>query len=124
MDVRGPFAPLFCVIGERAFDLGNDFSWRDCDHTGIGFNDQAGVAFLLAGNHVVDDHWTPGGDRLLHSRAAGFPDEQMAFVQHPRKLVCPSNNVCGMAICRRLDCRPEVVSAAERYRKMDMKLYE
>src|SRR5207247_8542545 len=107
------------VTGEGAFALCDGVAWGKRDHAGIGFDDQAGIAFLLTRNDVVDDHWTGGGNRFLDGRATGFADEQMAFVEHPREFIGPPNDPYWTTICRPFDCRPEFISAADRHRKID-----
>src|ERR1044072_9453189 len=76
-DIRRPFAPLFCVVSKRALHLRDHVSRRICDHARIRLDDQPGIAFLLTGNDVVDDHRTAGGDCFLHPGPSSFSDQQM-----------------------------------------------
>src|SRR4029078_1031575 len=57
-NVAGPFPPLFCAVIKRALHLSDNFLWRLGYRPRIRFDDQAGIAFLLARDHVVDDHRT------------------------------------------------------------------
>ena len=66
----------------------------------------------------------PASDRFLHRRATGFPDEQMAFVQHPREFIGPANDLCRGTVCRRFDSRPKFIGTANRRRQIDAKRSE
>ena len=71
---------------------------------------------------MIDDHRTAGRNRFLHRRASGFPDEQMTLVQHTRKLVGPADDLRGMTIYYRFDCRPDFITTPDRYGEIDAKI--
>jgi len=98
---------LFCIIGKCSLNLRNDLSRRAGDHARVCFDNQARIAFLLAGDDVIDDHGTSGRDCFLNRCPAGFADKQMAGPKHARKLIRPADDVdlaitdCGF------DCTPQ-----------------
>src|SRR4029077_1393605 len=122
-DICGPFAPLFCVVRKRALHLHDDFSRRICDRARICLDDQPGIAFLLPGDDVINDHRTGSSNRFLHRRASGFSDEQMALVKHTRKVVGPANDSCPVPD-RGFDLRHEPVGTADGYGEIDTQVGE
>ena len=59
------------------------------------------VAFLLAGNDLVDNHRAARGDGFLHGRAAGLADDQM--VRH-HQFAASDSSSRGCARGRRYSC--------------------
>ena len=76
-EVFMPLRPLRGFFGEGVF--------HQLGHLAVFFRnraqaetpDQFGVAFLLAGDDLVDNHRAARGDGFLHGRAAGFANDQM-----------------------------------------------
>ena len=83
--------------------MSNDFVVRKRDRAGVGFDNQARVAFLLAGNDVINDHRTSRRDCFLNRRAAGFGDEDVIFTKQSRHFVGPAVNVDLAIACGTLN---------------------
>ena len=63
--------------------------------------DQFRVAFLLAGNDLVDDHRATRGDGFLHGRAAGFADDEMMRHHQFGHLVRPAEHPHAVGLVAR-----------------------
>ena len=83
-------AALFAKTDSHGRD---DVGVADGDGAAVRFDEKPRVAFFLAGDDVIHDHGTAGGDRFLHGGAAGFADEEMAGAQKPRQLFAPADNL-------------------------------
>ena len=122
-DIRGPFPPLFCVIGKRTLYLCDDLPRRICDHTRIRLDDKPGVAFLLPGDDVIDDHRTASGNCFLYRRTSSFSDEQMAVVKNARKFISPTNYLCLVSCCG-FDLRHERIGTADGHGQINTEVGE
>ena len=63
--------------------------------------DQFRIAFLLAGNDLVDDHRTARGDGFLHRRAARLADDQMMRPHQFGHLIRPAQHAHAVGLFAR-----------------------
>ena len=97
LEVPPPFVPECRALFKGEFDgLGHFLVLLD-DGTKVEPGDEFGIALLLAGNDLVDNHRAAGGDGLLNRRAAGFADDEVMAHQQLRHLVGPAENVHAVA---------------------------
>jgi hypothetical protein len=67
------------------------------DGAEVELGDEFGVAFLLPGDDLVDNHRAARGDGFLNGRAAGFADDEMMAHHEFRHLVRPAEHLHAVA---------------------------
>lgn len=110
-----PGMPEGGVVGEGGLNRGEDGSLVEGDGAGAGFEDEAGIAFFLAWDDVVNDHRTTSGEGFLHGSAAGFADEKMRGAKKTRHFLAPTDDVerAKSEVSRMLDGLAEAAFAAD-----------
>ncbi len=93
-------APDFGVFGEGLGNGAGDILVFLGDLADVQLFDEASVAFLLAGDHLVDNHGATGRDSLLLGGAARFGDDEMVRGHQAGHLIGPAQNFDAVAMFR------------------------
>ena len=95
--MRRPFVPERGTLLKGEFHgLGNFPVFLD-DGAEVEPGDEFGVAFLLSGDDLVDNHRAARGDGFLNGRAAGFADDEVMAHHEFRHLVRPAEHLHAVA---------------------------
>ena len=93
LEIGAPLVPLRGLFDEGVFDQFGHFPVLLANRAKMIAPDEFGVALLLAGDDLIDNHRAAGGDGLLHRRAAGLGNDQMVAHQQLRHLVRPADDL-------------------------------
>ena len=90
LEVVTPFLPLASLVGEDFLDQVADLFSLFGNRPDAEPADEPGVAFLLPGDDLVDDHGAAGGNGFLDHGSAGLRDKQVMRHEQARHLVSPA----------------------------------
>ena len=105
-------------LGKGIFDQFGHFLVLLPDGAEVITPDELGVALLLPGDDLVDNHRTAGGDGFLDSRAAGLGDDEVVAHHQFRasgsssrglRTRSPKSRVRSMSLARNSGSRPAVM---------------
>ena len=100
--ISPPFLPEPGLVGKRLVDEFGHLAVAFRHRAEAVFGDQSRIAFLLAGDDLVDDHRAARGDGFLHASAAGFADDEVAAQHQLRHLVGPAEDAHAVGAMTRL----------------------
>ena len=101
LQIFTPFVPLRGAFGKGLFHQFGDFAVFLPDRAEVRRRNQFRVAFLLAGNDLVDDHRAARGDGFLHGRAARLADDQMMRQHQFGHLIRPAEHAHAVGVFAR-----------------------
>ena len=90
LQVFAPLMPAQSMMGKSLFHQPGHMLSALRHGSVAALGHQSGVALLLTGNHMVDDHRATGRQCLLNDGTTRLGDQQVAFHQQPRHDVGPS----------------------------------
>ena len=97
LEVLPPFVPERRALLKGEFDGLGHFLVLLHDGAEVELGDEFGVAFLLAGDDLVDNHRAARGDGFLNGRAAGLADDEVVAHHQFGHLVRPAEHLHAVA---------------------------